>query len=274
MLYKHKTDREKTVRHGTISASFSLAWSITVYPASHVPHLRRAGHGAQFPHQQFSRAVHRRRRVTLAGKRIRAPEAGLGRGNGGGGGLLVHRHAACALPYYLSGNYLSYLDCCFDVMSGFTTTGLTLIQDMDHLSNGINMWRHLLTFVGGQGMVVLALTFLVKGTNGAYKMYVGEGKDERLMPNAVSTARYIWLISLIYLVVGTLVLWIAGITGRPAGGPRVPARAVDIHVGMEHGRLRAHVPEHPLLPQRRSMRSSPWCSSSSARSTSRCITRY
>ncbi len=117
----------------------------------------------------------------------------------------------CALPYYLSGNYHSYVDSCFDVMSGLTTTGLVLIQDLDHLSNGLNMWRHLLTFIGGQGMVVLALSFLVKGSNGAYKMYVGEGKDERLMPNAVSTARYIWLISLIYLVIGTMVLWAAGI---------------------------------------------------------------
>ena len=116
-----------------------------------------------------------------------------------------------ALPYFLSGNYLSYLDCCFDVMSGFTTTGLALIQDMDHLSNGINMWRHILTFVGGQGMIVLALTFLVKGSNGAYKMYVGEAKDERLMPNVISTARYIWLISLIYLFVGTVVMWAVGL---------------------------------------------------------------
>src|SRR5450756_1291735 len=104
----------------------------------------------------------------------------------------------CALPYYLSGSHLSYLDACFDVMSGLTTTGLTLIQDLDHQSNGINMWRHLLTFVGGQGMVVLALTFLVRGTSGAYKMYVGEGKDERLAPNVIHTARSIWLISLIY----------------------------------------------------------------------------
>ena len=117
----------------------------------------------------------------------------------------------CAIPYYLSGQYLSFLDACFDVMSGFTTTGLVLIQDMDHTSNGINMWRHLLTFVGGQGMIVLALTFLVKGTNGAYKMYVGEGKDERLMPNVVTTARYIWGISLVYLLLGTAVLTIIGI---------------------------------------------------------------
>ena len=117
----------------------------------------------------------------------------------------------CALPYALCGNYLSYLDSCFDVMSGFTTTGFTLVQDMDHLSNGINMWRHMLTFVGGQGMVVLVLTVMTKGNNGIYKMYVGEGKDERLMPNVVHTARIIWQISLAYLVVGTSSLWIVGV---------------------------------------------------------------
>ena len=126
-------------------------------------------------------------------------------------GMLV-----CAIPYALSGNYSSYLDCCFDVMSGFTTTGLTLVQDLDHLANGLNMWRHLLTFVGGQGMVVLVLTVLAKGASGAYQMYVGEGKDERLMPNVVHTARYIWLISMAYLAVGTLCLWLAGMrAGMP-----------------------------------------------------------
>jgi len=115
-----------------------------------------------------------------------------------------------AIPYFLSGQYLSYLDCCFDVMSGFTTTGLVLIQNLDHASNGINMWRHLLTFIGGQGMVVLILTFLSKGSSGAYKMYVGEAKDEQIMPNAISTSRTIWLISILYLVIGTAALWIDG----------------------------------------------------------------
>ncbi|HJX41340.1 MAG TPA: hypothetical protein VJ345_07760, partial [Anaerolineales bacterium] len=42
--------------------------------------------------------------------------------------------AVAAVPYWLSGHYLSYLDCMFDVMSGLTTTGLTLIQDLDHVS--------------------------------------------------------------------------------------------------------------------------------------------
>lgn len=117
----------------------------------------------------------------------------------------------CAIPYFLSSHVNSFLDACFDVMSGFTTTGVFLTQDIDHISVSLNMWRHLLTFVGGQGMVVLALSFLLKNLNGAYKLYVGEAKDIGLVPNVVGTARVIWKISLIYLIVGTLALWLCGI---------------------------------------------------------------
>lgn len=118
----------------------------------------------------------------------------------------------CAIPYILSGHYLSVLDACFDVMSGFTTTGLTLAQNLDHVSLSLNMWRHVLTFVGGQGMVVLALTFLFRETGGAYKVYVGEAKDVELVPNVKGTARIIWGISTTYLLVGTAALWAVGIS--------------------------------------------------------------
>jgi trk system potassium uptake protein len=115
-----------------------------------------------------------------------------------------------AIPHCLSGHFSSYLDAMFDVMSGYTTTGLYLLQDLDHVSHGLNMWRHVLTFAGGQGIIVIALTFLFQGTAGAYKIYVGEGKDERLLPNVIQTARTIWLVSLAYLMVGSFFLWIAG----------------------------------------------------------------
>lgn len=118
----------------------------------------------------------------------------------------------CAIPYRLSGHTYTLLDACFDVMSGFTTTGVMLTQDLDHISNGLNMWRHLLTFIGGQGMVVLALSFLTKEIGGAYKMYVGEGKDIELLPNVKGTARHIWKISMVYLIIGTLALWIVGLS--------------------------------------------------------------
>ncbi len=117
----------------------------------------------------------------------------------------------CAVPYRLSGNTKSMLDACFDVMSGFTTTGLALTQDLDHLSYALNMWRHILTFIGGQGMVVLAITFLTKEIGGAYKIYVGEGKDIELVPNVKGTAMIIWKISMVYLIIGTLALWIVGV---------------------------------------------------------------
>ncbi len=113
-----------------------------------------------------------------------------------------------AIPYYLSGHFSSFLDACFDVMSGYTTTGLFLIQDLDHVANSLNMWRHLLTFTGGQGIIVLALVFLIKATGGGVKVYVAEGKEEKLLPNVVNTARAIWLISLVYLLVGTFLLWV------------------------------------------------------------------
>lgn len=122
-----------------------------------------------------------------------------------------------AIPHYLSGHFSSFLDACFDLMSGYTTTGLYLLQDLDHISYALNMWRHLLTYAGGQGIIVVALTFMVKGSAGAFKMYVGEGKDEQLMPNVVQTARAIWLVSLTYLAVGSLALWGAGaVIGMPA----------------------------------------------------------
>ncbi len=126
-----------------------------------------------------------------------------------------------AIPHWLSGHMGSFLDAMFDVMSGYTTTGLYLMQDLDHISYGLNMWRHLLTYAGGQGVVVVALTFLFRGAAGAYTVYVGEGKDERLLPNVVQTARAIWLVSLVWLGVG----WVA-LTGVSLWLGQEPGRAV------------------------------------------------
>lgn len=109
-----------------------------------------------------------------------------------------------AIPHWLSGHMGSFVDAMFDLMSGYTTTGLFLMQDLDHVAYGLNTWRHLLTYAGGQGIVVVALTFLVRGTAGAFKLYVGEAKDEQLLPNVVQTARAIWTVSLWWLALGSL----------------------------------------------------------------------
>lgn len=113
-----------------------------------------------------------------------------------------------SIPLYLSGQYLSILDANFDSMSGFATTGLALIQDLDHTSHALNMWRHLTMFLGGQGIAVVALSILVRvsGAGGAFEIYSGEAREEKLVPNVVRTARFIWVISLAYLAIGILLL--------------------------------------------------------------------
>ena len=118
-----------------------------------------------------------------------------------------------AVPLYLSGHFGSYLDACFEAMSGYATTGLSLARDLDHMAHAYNFWRHLTMFIGGQGIVVIALTFLFKGTAGAFRMYVGEAREERILPNVVETARFIWVVSLVYLVIGSAALSVSGILG-------------------------------------------------------------
>jgi trk system potassium uptake protein TrkH len=95
-------------------------------------------------------------------------------------------------------------------MSGLTTTGLALVQDLDHLSSSLNFWRHLLHFIGGQGIVIAALSIFAGG--GAVTLYLGEARDERILPSVRSTARFIWAAALVHLVAGvaalTLVAWL------------------------------------------------------------------
>jgi len=111
-----------------------------------------------------------------------------------------------AIPLYLSRHWVSFLDACFDAMSGFATTGLSLVQDLDHLSFAHNMWRHLMMYIGGQGIMIIALTFLVRGAASALPIYLGEAREEKVLPNVVQTARFIWLVSLVYLLIGTAAL--------------------------------------------------------------------
>ncbi len=122
-----------------------------------------------------------------------------------------------ALPLYLGGHFKSYLDACFESMSGLATTGLTLAQDLDHMSYAHNLWRHLIMFIGGQGIVVIVLAIFIRGSAGAFRIYVGEARDEKVLPNVVNTGRFIWLVSFVYLILGTLALGITGLLNGMSG---------------------------------------------------------
>lgn len=114
-----------------------------------------------------------------------------------------------SIPLWLSGHFGRYLDAYFDAMSGLTTTGLSLLQDVDHLAESLNIWRHTLQFLGGQGIVLAALTFFAG--SGILSLYHGEGRDDQIFPSVTSTARFIWTVSLVHGVVGVAVLTTEGI---------------------------------------------------------------
>lgn len=114
--------------------------------------------------------------------------------------------AVAALPLALSGNYLSYLDAAFDAVSGLTTSGLTLVVDLDHMAHAHNMWRHLTHLIGGQGIVVAALSLAIGLKSGAFSLYVAEGRDERILPNVLHTTRFIWFVTGVFVLAGTVAL--------------------------------------------------------------------
>ncbi|HZD23935.1 MAG TPA: potassium transporter TrkG, partial [Acidimicrobiia bacterium] len=111
-------------------------------------------------------------------------------------------------PFYLSGHFDTPLDAVFDAVSGLTTTGLSVISDLDHLASSLNFWRHLLQFLGGLGIIVAALT-LFAGPGGV-TLFFGEGRAERFLPSVRSIARFIWTVATVHLVVVVTALTLVG----------------------------------------------------------------
>ncbi|MHB9003198.1 MAG: TrkH family potassium uptake protein [Coriobacteriia bacterium] len=118
----------------------------------------------------------------------------------------VAASAVGAVPLAASGEFGSFLDAMFETVSGFTTSGLTLARDLDHMAYSHNMWRHLTHFIGGQGIIVAALSISVGMRGGAFSLYQAEGRDERILPNVLHTARFIWVVAVTYIVLGTVIL--------------------------------------------------------------------
>lgn len=113
-----------------------------------------------------------------------------------------------AIPLLLSGHFGRPIDALFDAMSGVTTTGLSLLSDVDHLASSLNFWRHFLQFLGGQGIILAALTIFA-GTGGI-TLYFGEARGERILPSVTSTARFIWAVSVVHLIFGVTALGLVG----------------------------------------------------------------
>lgn len=101
-----------------------------------------------------------------------------------------------AIPLFLSAHYSVYTDALFDSVSAFTTTNATMISDLDHISNADNMWRFVMTYSGGLGLIVVAVSLgLFDGMAGS-SMYSSEGRSDHVLPNILQTTRFIFKFTL------------------------------------------------------------------------------
>ena len=107
--------------------------------------------------------------------------------------------AFSALPYVLSGSIPRYTDAFFETMSGFTTTGATLITDLESLPRSVLFWRSLTQWLGGMGIVVLTVAILPRLGIGGLKLMRSEAPGptlEKLTPRVAGTAKILWLVYL------------------------------------------------------------------------------
>ena len=110
-----------------------------------------------------------------------------------------------AVPLWLSGHYGSFLDALFESVSALTTTGATLVVDIEHMAYADNMWRFTMHFIGGLGLIVVALSLGLLG-RGAWGMYLSEGRSDHVLPNVVSTARLISRIAFLTIAIAVVIL--------------------------------------------------------------------
>ena len=110
-----------------------------------------------------------------------------------------------SIPLYQSGHYLSYSDALFDGVSGLTTTGASVINDLEHLSYADNMFRFMMHLFGGLGLIVVALSFGLFGKGGA-SLYAAEARSEHVIPNVIQTARLISRITVLFVTVSTIIV--------------------------------------------------------------------
>ncbi len=124
--------------------------------------------------------------------------------------------AFATLPLLLFLPNLSFTDAYFETMSGFTTTGATVLSGLDHLPPSINFWRMFLVWLGGMGVVVLAVAILpLLGVGGSQIMKAetpGPMKDTKLTPRITETAKGLWFVYAVITLACMIAMKAAGMT--------------------------------------------------------------
>ncbi|HOM05929.1 MAG TPA: potassium transporter TrkG, partial [Candidatus Kapabacteria bacterium] len=119
-----------------------------------------------------------------------------------------------ALPYVISGAIPSYTDAFFETMSGFTTTGASILSDIEALPKGILFWRSFTHWIGGMGIIVFSIAILpFLGVAGMqlFKAEVPGPTADKLTPRITETAKILWGVYFMFTIIETVLLMFAGI---------------------------------------------------------------
>lgn len=122
---------------------------------------------------------------------------------------------AGAIPFLLAGTFTNPQDALFEAMSGFTTTGATMITDVESQPAGILFWRSLLHWLGGLGIIVFTLVFIPRLGTGGFQLFKAEVPGvqvERIRPKLRETAKILLIIYFSLTLVQTILLRLAGMS--------------------------------------------------------------
>jgi trk system potassium uptake protein TrkH len=117
------------------------------------------------------------------------------------------------LPFWLSGALPTLADCWFETMAGFTTTGATVCADVESMSQSLLLWRALMQWVGGLGIIVLSVAILPMFGLGGMQLYSAEVTGvsyEKLSPRIADTAKHMWVTYILLTVGQTVLLYLEG----------------------------------------------------------------
>lgn len=118
-----------------------------------------------------------------------------------------------ALPFYLSGHIPSYVDAFFEVMSGFTTTGASILKDIEVLPRSLLLWRATTHWLGGMGIVVLTVAIFPLLGFGGLRLMEAESPGpsvDKITPRVSGTAKIYWFIYLGLTAAQTILLMLGG----------------------------------------------------------------
>jgi trk system potassium uptake protein TrkH len=123
-----------------------------------------------------------------------------------------------ALPFVFSRLELSYTDAFFEAMSGITTTGSTVIAGLDTAPRGILLWRSLLQWLGGVGIIVMAVAIMPMLKIGGMQLFRTESSDTstKVMPRVAQIASGIVFVYVMFTAILAALLWFTGIEGFDA----------------------------------------------------------